>query len=372
MKNLLNICHLTTAHDRYDIRVFIKECRSLTTEGHKVSLIVADGLGDEKKDGVKIYDVGKPKSRINRILFFTRKVRKKALSVDSTIYHFHDPELLFTGSFLKRKGKKVIFDIHENVGEQIMIKKWIPSPLRKLIYWIYNIIESNICRKFNALIVPQPLMIEKFMKLNPNTFLVENFPLFNKTSIRSNVSRTTQNIICFHAGGLGEERGLFNMINSFEHLDSNYELHLAGAMKDSILEKCKLLKGWENTVYHGKMHYNDVLNIYSNTSIGLILYNNVGQYYLSYSIKLFEYMSYGIPVLMPNFGEWLGFNEINKCGINIDPTDSESVARAIEFLANNPEKSEEMAENGYNAVANKYNWNNAFGRLKKCYQTIEI
>ena len=31
-----------------------------------------------------------------------------------------------------------------------------------------------------------------------------------------------------------------------------------------------------------------------------------------------------------------------------------------------------MGKNGYNAIVNKYNWDNSFSRLTKCYQTIEI
>ena len=52
-----NICHITTVHPRYDTRIFLKECISLN-KLYKVHLIVADGLGNEVKNGVFIYDVG--------------------------------------------------------------------------------------------------------------------------------------------------------------------------------------------------------------------------------------------------------------------------------------------------------------------------
>ena len=52
-----NICHITTVHSRYDTRIFFKECISLT-KLYKVFLIVADGLGDEVKNNVHIYDIG--------------------------------------------------------------------------------------------------------------------------------------------------------------------------------------------------------------------------------------------------------------------------------------------------------------------------
>ena len=50
----LKIAHLTSAHPRYDTRIFIKMCLSLVESGHDVTLIVADGKGDEFKDNLKI------------------------------------------------------------------------------------------------------------------------------------------------------------------------------------------------------------------------------------------------------------------------------------------------------------------------------
>jgi len=56
----IKITHLTSAHPRYDTRIFIKECISLSkVKNYEVNLVVADGLGDEKKEGVGIYGFGK-------------------------------------------------------------------------------------------------------------------------------------------------------------------------------------------------------------------------------------------------------------------------------------------------------------------------
>jgi hypothetical protein len=41
--------HLTSVHPRTDTRIFLKECTSLASHGYAVSLVVADGKGDEGK-----------------------------------------------------------------------------------------------------------------------------------------------------------------------------------------------------------------------------------------------------------------------------------------------------------------------------------
>jgi len=103
----LKIAHLTSVHARYDIRIFHKECVSLAKAGYDVTLVVADGKGDEEKNGVTIVGVGqKPKSRIKRMILTVTKVYKAAKRKDADVYHFHDPELLPVGWLLQRKGKK--------------------------------------------------------------------------------------------------------------------------------------------------------------------------------------------------------------------------------------------------------------------------
>ena len=100
----MKVAHLTSAHPRYDTRIFLKQCRSLASAGHEVTLVVADGHGDERRDDVNIADVGKLPGRRNRIFRTTRRVLERARALEADIYHLHDPELMPIGRRLKRQG----------------------------------------------------------------------------------------------------------------------------------------------------------------------------------------------------------------------------------------------------------------------------
>ena len=97
------ITHLTSAHTRYDTRIFIKMCSSLAKlENYDVSLVVADGLGNEKNNNVNIFDIGvKSGGRLSRMTSTVKKVFEKAKKLNSDIYHLHDPELIPIGLKLK-------------------------------------------------------------------------------------------------------------------------------------------------------------------------------------------------------------------------------------------------------------------------------
>ena len=106
----MRICHLTSVHHRNDTRIFIKEIPALVDAGHTVTVVVADGNGDEQRSGYEIFDTGASAGRVHRIIRQKNKVREKALEIDAEVYHFHDPELIPVGRYLSRRGKKVIYD----------------------------------------------------------------------------------------------------------------------------------------------------------------------------------------------------------------------------------------------------------------------
>ena len=99
----MRICHVTSVHQRYDTRIFHKECTSLANAGYDVILLVADGKKDEVRNGVKIVSIDYvPTSRYRRILLSGHVMFRAAQQIDAEIYHLHDPELLPFGKKLKR------------------------------------------------------------------------------------------------------------------------------------------------------------------------------------------------------------------------------------------------------------------------------
>ncbi|MBK8586712.1 MAG: hypothetical protein IPN88_15315 [Bacteroidetes bacterium] len=99
------IVHFTSVHQRDDVRMLKKECRTLAGL-YDVTLVVADGKGNENKDGVEIKDALRPSNRFFRILFSSITMFSVARRLKPDVVHFHDPEIddlrhfniCFTGS----------------------------------------------------------------------------------------------------------------------------------------------------------------------------------------------------------------------------------------------------------------------------------
>jgi len=365
----MKITHLTSVHTRYDDRIFLKECKSLYNNGYEVSLIVADGKGDENKDGIKIYDVGKPKNRIERILKFTKKIYKKAIEINAKVYHFHDPELIPIGLKLKKLGKNVIFDSHEDVTKQILSKPYLNKFFLNLISNFYAFYENYACKKLDAIIVANPSSINKFLKINKNTVDVCNFPLleeFMQIDFDPNLKKSD---ICY-IGGISKIRGIEQTIKSLKFLP-DIKLNLAGNFESEELKNyITSLPEWEKVNYYGYVDRNKVIEIIKNSMIGLSTLLPTPNYLINIPIKIFEYMASWLPVIASDFPLWREIVEGNNCGICVNPLDPKEIAKAIEYLIEHPDEARKMGENGRKAVLEKYNWQNEEKKLLKLYYKL--
>lgn len=352
MKN--KVCHITSAHSRYDIRIFVKQCKSLVNYGYDVSLIVNDDQGDEIIDGVKIISTRyKPKNRVDRFINSKKKLIDKAFDVNADIYQLHDPDLLPIGNKLLKMGKKIIFDSHEDVPRQIQDKQWIPGIIRTAISKIYEIYEKSSVKKYNAIISVTPHIVERFKIINPNTVMVTNYPIIDRNE---DIIRIPNNTICF-AGGINEQWNHDNILKAIEDIE-DIKYILAGVVTTEYLEQLNFLPAWGKVKYMGKISHNDVKDIYSASNAGMALNYSIqakGQGTLG-NTKIFEFMEAKLPVICTNYTLWEEIINEHKCGICVDPNNVEEIKNSIEFIINNPEKAKKMGENGRKAVIENYNW----------------
>jgi len=367
---MIKVCHLTSVHSRFDARIFSKECKSLVEANYDVSLIVADGKGDESVDNIKIYDVGSELGRINRITKTTKKIRKLAVKLNCEIYHFHDPELLFVGLRLKILGKKVIFDMHENVPADIEEKEYIHPFLRKIFSFWYRKLEIYAVKKFDAIVSTRESINQRLESFNLNIELITNYPI-----IEENIAKELYQIptICF-AGAVVPNWQHKEIINAIVNID-NVRYLLAGPADEDYLEELKLLNGWGKVEYQGKIPFEDVNNMYKQGTIGVALYiyckNMDGKIGNLANTKLFEYMNWKIPIICTDFSLWKKIVvEEEQCGICVDPYDTNAIATAIKYLNDNPLIAKKMGENGRKAVLKTYNWKTQEVILLKLYDKI--
>lgn len=366
------VCHVTSVHRRYDPRIFLKMCKSLAKHGYDVTLIVADGLPDEVIEKVKIISVNvNPKNKYKRMMVSSRVILDKAKDIDADIYHIHDSELLPMVSRLRKLGKKVIYDMHEDTPLVIMWKEWIPYFLRKPLSNAIKIYEKIACKKVDAIITVTPFIYEKVKQYCKKSIIITNYPIVNE-KVNNDIRPDTKQQVCF-AGAISKEWNHENIISALKSCNG-VRYAVAGKGDENYINRLKKLNGWQYVNFKGFLKKDDVHMLYNQSFAGIALYDYLdsagGKEGTLGNTKLFEYMEAGLPVICTNFNVWNNIIKEYKCGICIEPKDTNEISNAINYLHDNPEIAHKMGGNSRRAVLEKYNWNSQEKELLTLYDEL--
>lgn len=357
------ICHMTSVHKPNDDRIVLKECVSILNAGYEVSLVYLGDLEEIIDRRIKYVCAGKYlTSRLNRMMIGAWKVFQAARKTNSEVYHFHDPELIPMGILLKILGKKVIYDVHEDLPRQIMSKEWVPAFLRRSLSIIIKCIEKIADYLFDGIIVVLPTIQKRFLK--SHCICIYNYPL--KEELRSDTEWNNRKPVFGYAGGLTKIRCVNEMVEAIQSTD--YNLYLAGDFENDMLKE-KVLKA-EKVFYKGYLSRGQIKCFYSEIFCGLVLFYPVPNHIYSQPVKMKEYMAAGIPIIASNFPEWIKFIKKYNCGICVDPLNINEIVMAMDWIIKNPEKAKEMGENGMRAIEQEFSWEKQEKELMSFYENI--
>lgn len=364
----VKVCHITSVHRPEDTRIFHKECVSLSNAGYEVWL-VEQGRSYEK-NGVFIKGFGpQEKSRIQRMRKDARKSYEIAYDLDCDIYHLHDPELLPYVKHLKRQGKKVVFDCHENVYGTILEKPWIPTLVRKPVASAYLYVQKSVCSDIDAVIVATDYLEEFFLGICPRVITVTNFPAYRESAPVSKHEGTTM----VFAGGISQQWNIHHLIEGMDDVPGCV-LKMCGKADDSYLKRLRSLPGWRNVEYDGLRPHDEMPSFLASGDIGLALLsygNNTNNMIGNWAnTKLFEEMMAELPVICTDFKIWSDIVRKNNCGLYVNPTNVYEIKEAIRWLVSNPEDAKSMGKNGRRAVKYEYNWASQEEKLLNLYENL--
>lgn len=369
------ICHLTTVHSANDPRIFHKEILSLANEGYLVEFVVKKNKIEFEHPNIKYRFLENRSGLYGRVKNVIQCLRL-ALKADASLYHFHDPELIFVGLILKLFYRKmVIYDIHEIYWDAITYKPYLTKKVAIVLSFIYSIIDKVSSPFFDALILAEEGYTQYYKQRNfivIQNFIPSIYILSNKKK-KENLSGNKIDLV--YLGGITRTRGALEMINLIHLLRDSLpiHLHLIGPIETVELEK-ELNKNIrrrnlsDHVKIYGYLPYTSVQEMLYQFDVGLIFLHPIVNNMTILPTKMFEYMANGMAVLMNNFPLWVKFNEKYKIGLtvnifNINPNE------IIEFLSNK-KRLREIGKRNLRTVKENFVWEIEEKKLLSLYKKL--
>lgn len=366
------VCHVSSAHRGLDTRIFHKECVSLANAGYDTHLVIhadADEIVEAGKRDVTIHPLERVpnRHRLSRMSTHARRSYLAAKQIDADIYHLHDPELIPYGLLFARSGKHVIFDAHEDLPGEIYTKDWIPLAARHAAAGLARAFQRYAAPRLSAVVGATPFIGTLFEGVAKRVTVINNYPLLGE--LAPNDSNTTRRDSVCYVGGIEEIRGIKEIVQAIGNTAS--ELLLAGEFStDELRNQVKQYEGWRKVKEYGFVDRKRVSEIMARSFCGLVTLREAPNFVNSQPIKMFEYMSAGVPVIASRFPLWIDVIEGNQCGICVDQNDPKAIASAIRHLQDNPEEVARMGGNGRRAVERIYRWDREEVKLVSLYQDL--
>lgn len=366
----IHVCHLSSVHVATDTRILYRYCFSLQKK-YSVTLIAVHNK-KEILNGIQIIPFKRYKNKILRVLFTWIIMFFKAYKVKASLYHFHDPELIPCGLLLKWTGKKVLFDVHENIAEDIFDKDWIR--FKGLLYFFYSYFEKLAIHNFN-LILAEKSYEKRFLSKSARFTTVYNYPVHTFFEPFYIENRKKNNRI-FYIGILLESRAILQIAealyllqkkNIFVYFDVVGELYSELNAKIHALPFYPEIKNY--LIFHGRKNLENGYAISKNAQIGMSLIHPMSNSIHSYPTKMFEYLCIGLPQIVSHFPLYESVVLKNKSGLSCNPLNAHEIAEKIAFLMNNESEYEMMAANA-KLASKQYDWKSEELKIFSVYQQL--
>ena len=302
------------------------------------------------------------------------------------VLHIHDIRIagaVFSSN--KKHQLKIVLDLHDNIPENMKFyphlqkfpgkysispKKWKKKE-KEFILKSDKII--TVSPNFAKDIIEKNNIEKEKMILVPNTVRKSFF----KEAIYSDVikEKYSNKYVVLYLGDTNIRRGLLTAIRATEFLSkqiANFKLVIVGSnTTDSILkEETKKLnlesfidfEGWQDVSLFPSYI------VASNICISP-LYRSI-QHDVAYANKIFQYMSFGKPILVSNAIAQKEIVERVNSGLVHQEKNKDDFSSKVLELYQNKEKAEELGKKGKQFIENEFSWEVTSQALVKLYNEL--
>ncbi len=316
--------------------------------------------------------------------FWCRNLKQVMQENSYDVIHVHDLPLVEVAlRAQKRYGVKVVADYHENRPE---IMKYYPYlklfPAKYLVSLKkWHAYQRRVSPLVDALILVTPEAKTYYCNefdLNPDrVYVVPNYahiPTFSAIQLKSEViDRISNKFYVVYFGDSGIRRGTLDIIHVAYELKEYNDIYftiIGSSSEQHILEKAVKDLHLKNIDLTGYMPFPEASSFIYGAKVGICPFHRNEHHDTTYANKMFQYMYYGLPLIVSDCPSQRVIVEKEACGVVFEAGNCASLKQVILRLYNNPEERVSMGKRGHQVVMESYNWEKSGTQIAALYNQL--
>jgi len=188
--------------------------------------------------------------------------------------------------------------------------------------------------------------------------------------IPTGVSEDRKTIL--YVGRIVREKGIFTLLDAFEKLrkqgkDVSLVLVGEGPLKEDLAKEVLRRKLNDRVKLAGFVDEKKLVSLYNSSDVFVL-----ASHYEPFGMVVLEAMASRIPVVVSDVGGLSEIVEDGITGVKVLASDPRALAEGILRVLDNPELAEQMTENAYRVVQERYKWDLIAEKTLKAYRTDSV
>lgn len=369
---------VTSIHPDFDSRIW-KHAQILSEAGVGVELICPwDVQKGARVGNICFHPFRKADSRLKRLYQIPLRILPLVLEVRKKVdlIHFHDIDLLpwmVCFSF----GMPMVYDVHENYPEEMLVRDWIPRYLRNFLSFSVRWGQFFLSYLIKNIVLVAPSQEHNFSNSRFHKMFLYNFASCKLLEKAANDYAAREDIVVF-IGSQHVNNGSLLLLDIAERTCKRLpqvkfwitDRFSSDTFRLSVIDQIAKRKLTGKVILVPNVKPHKLMGVLNKATIGISPNLRVAQQINGIHTKLFEYMAAGVPMVVSDLPHQVGVVEGAQCGFLAQPEDPDSFVDAIEALVTDRRLAAEFGRRGQKVFLEAYSYESQKAKLLRFYQEI--